>query len=91
MPFAPGSRVGSYRIVSSLGESETGEVYRAIDERSETPVAMTVLAERLTNGQIALRLGVSERTVESHVSALLRKLAVRGRGELAEKASASSA
>ena len=59
---------------------ETAEVDAPVREvldhrvtRRELEV-LAALAERLTNGQIALRLGVSERTVESHVSALLRKL-----------------
>ncbi len=46
------------------------------------------LAERLTNREIGTRLCVSERTVESHVSALLRKLDAGNRLELAARARA---
>jgi DNA-binding CsgD family transcriptional regulator len=35
----------------------------------------------LSNAQIAALLGLSGRTVENHVSAILRKLGVRTRGE----------
>ena len=40
---------------------------------------LDALAERLTNAEIAERLYVSERTVESHVSSLLRKLGAANR------------
>ena len=43
---------------------------------------LAALADRLTNGEIAVRLSVGERTVETHVSSLLRKLGVSGRAEL---------
>lgn len=42
------------------------------------------VAERLRNREIAVRLHVSVRTVESHVAALLRKLAVADRAALVE-------
>jgi hypothetical protein len=45
---------------------------------------LAALAERLTNAEIAARLFVSERTVESHVAALLRKLEAANRRELAD-------
>ena len=41
------------------------------------------IGERQTNSEIAALLSVSERTVESHVSALLRKLGAANRLELA--------
>src|SRR4051812_41114902 len=40
------------------------------------------LGERLTNQEIAERLHISVRTVESHVSTLLRKIGVAGRRDL---------
>lgn len=49
-----------------------------------TPRELTVLdlvAEGLSNAEIAERLFVSPRTVDYHVSALLRKLDARTRGE----------
>jgi len=47
---------------------------------------LLAVADRLTNAEIADRLHVSVRTVESHVSALLRKLDARDRRELAARA-----
>ena len=43
---------------------------------------LDAVAERLTNAEVAARLHVSERTVESHVSSLLRKLGARNRIDL---------
>jgi DNA-binding NarL/FixJ family response regulator len=45
-----------------------------------------LLAEGLRNAEIAERLVLSEKTVGHHVSAVLRKLDVRSRGEAATKA-----
>jgi DNA-binding CsgD family transcriptional regulator/tetratricopeptide (TPR) repeat protein len=47
---------------------------------------LALLAEGLRNAQIAERLVVSEKTVDHHVSAILRKLAVRTRGEAGAQA-----
>lgn len=44
---------------------------------------LPLLAEGLRNAQIAERLVVSHKTVDHHVSAILRKLGVRTRGEAA--------
>jgi DNA-binding NarL/FixJ family response regulator len=45
-----------------------------------------LVAQRLTNAEIAGRLRVSERTVETHVSSLLHKLRAHNRIELARRA-----
>jgi DNA-binding CsgD family transcriptional regulator len=47
---------------------------------------LALLAERLTSPEIAERLYVSPRTVETHVASLLRKFAVANRRELAQRA-----
>lgn len=47
---------------------------------------LRLLAEGLRNAQIAQRLVVSEKTVDHHVSAILRKLDVGTRGEAAARA-----
>jgi len=44
---------------------------------------LPLVAEGLRNAQIAERLVVSEKTVAHHVSAILRKLDVKTRGEAA--------
>jgi predicted ATPase/DNA-binding CsgD family transcriptional regulator len=47
---------------------------------------LAAVADRLTNAEIAQRLHISVRTVESHVSSLLRKLGVSDRRQLASRA-----
>ncbi len=47
---------------------------------------LSLLAEGRRNAQIAARLVVSEKTVAHHVSAILRKLNVRSRGEASAEA-----
>ena len=55
-----------------------------VSEREAEVLAL--VSEHLTNQQIAARLHLSVRTVESHVSSLLRKLGVADRRALAELA-----
>ena len=45
-----------------------------------------LVAEGLRNGEIAERLVLSQKTVDHHVSAILRKLDVRTRGQAAAEA-----
>jgi predicted ATPase/DNA-binding CsgD family transcriptional regulator len=62
---------------------------RVFDEAAVSPRESEVLAavaDHLTNSEIAARLFISVRTVESHVSSLLRKLQVDDRRELASAA-----
>jgi DNA-binding CsgD family transcriptional regulator len=47
---------------------------------------LALVAEGLRNAEIAQRLFVSRRTVDNHVSAILRKLGVESRGEAVAKA-----
>jgi DNA-binding CsgD family transcriptional regulator len=63
-------------VVNSLVPSEVGVSAREAE-------VLGALAEHLTNAEIGARLFISIRTVESHVSSLLRKLQVDDRRALA--------
>jgi len=45
MPLSPGTRLGSYDIVSLLGAGGMGEVYRARDPRLQREIALKVLPD----------------------------------------------
>ena len=67
---------------ASLPMSPDGLARAGVTEREREVLALLVV--RLTNREIAERLGCSVRTVESHVSALLGKLGVHDRVTLAQ-------
>jgi predicted ATPase/DNA-binding CsgD family transcriptional regulator len=67
------------RVTIHGGPAEAG-----VSEREAE--VLDLIAERATNAEIASRLFVSIRTVESHVSSLLRKLGASDRRELARLA-----
>lgn len=74
--------------------AELGRFARAAREGSRVHTTLTtrereilvLLAEGLTTHQIGRRLGISPRTVETHVAKLYRKLAVRTRIQAMAKA-----
>jgi serine/threonine-protein kinase len=49
MALAPGSRLGGFEIISSLGAGGMGEVYRARDLRLHREVAIKVLPDGLAD------------------------------------------
>jgi predicted ATPase/DNA-binding CsgD family transcriptional regulator len=73
---------GGSDLVESVG---VHQLERAGVTRREREVLL-LLGDRLTNAEIAERLFISVRTVESHVSALLVKLALSDRRALASTA-----
>lgn len=65
------------------GTPEGDEVDQLLSARESE--VLRLLAEGLTDREIAGALAISPRTVESHVSSLLRKLRVRNRAEAAQR------
>jgi DNA-binding CsgD family transcriptional regulator len=68
-------------VPAALGQSST-ETQQAALSRRERQLAYLV-AQGLTNRQIARELFISERTVENHVSRMLKKLDLRSREQIA--------
>jgi DNA-binding NarL/FixJ family response regulator len=64
----------------SLAEDEVGGLLSAREQE-----VLRLLAEGMTDREIASALAISPRTVESHVSSVLRKLGVRNRAEAAQR------
>src|SRR5262245_34571708 len=52
MPLGPGTRLGPYEIVSSLGAGGMGEVYKAKDTRLDRTVAIKVLPAHVSGDQV---------------------------------------
>jgi DNA-binding CsgD family transcriptional regulator/tetratricopeptide (TPR) repeat protein len=74
---------------TGLGNGRADRSSRAGITAREADV-LALVADGMTNKEIAQRLGVSPRTVEKHVEALLRKTGVRSRTQLAIWASEPS-
>nr|MBA2694423.1 response regulator transcription factor [Actinomycetota bacterium] len=71
----PGWVVVGEGVQASIGQRLTERTMLTARERE----VVGLVTEGLTNLQIAQRLFVSERTVETHVCAILRKLGFRSR------------
>ena len=66
MALAPGTRLGPYEVVASLGAGGMGEVYRAFDTRLERTVAIKILPEhRSSSGELKARFEREARAVSS--------------------------
>jgi DNA-binding NarL/FixJ family response regulator len=80
--------------VEQIAVTELGKFARMAREGSEVLASLTVrehevlvmISSGLTTGQMATRLGISPRTVETHVAKLYRKLGVRTRVQAVSRA-----
>jgi DNA-binding NarL/FixJ family response regulator len=77
--------------VTALGQlarraREGADVAAGLTQRERQVLAL--VSEGLTVGQVATRLGISPRTVETHVAKLYRKLGVRTRLQAVSRAAA---
>ena len=80
------SRQHAAQVVEHLqrgGQGGMPDEMRLLSAREQE--VLRLLAEGLTDREIAGALAISPRTVESHVSAVLRKLEVRNRAEAAQR------
>jgi DNA-binding CsgD family transcriptional regulator len=73
----PVAHTGSHRVLGDNNFVYIGQVPQVTGVSAREAEVHAGIAEHLTNAEIAERLLISVRTVESHVSSLLRKLGVR--------------
>jgi DNA-binding CsgD family transcriptional regulator len=69
------------------GDTEAPEHLRAAGVTSREMDVLVLLSQGLTNAEIAARLFLSPRTVDTHVTRLLAKTGARGRNELRRRLS----
>jgi DNA-binding NarL/FixJ family response regulator len=76
--------LAEFLIAGPAGPAETPAQLSALNRLTERQRAVALLvAEGMTNGEIAARLSVSGATVKSHITAVMRRLGVRSRTQLA--------
>ena len=85
----PMSRAHAAQVVEHLqrtsrsGSAEDGDISARLSSREYE--VLRLLADGMTDREIATGLAISPRTVESHVGSVLRKLGVRNRAEAAQR------
>jgi len=67
-------------LQARLTVDNRGDVARRLTAREIQVVRLVALGSR--NAEVASRLSISEQTVKTHLTKILRKLAIRGRSEL---------
>jgi two-component system response regulator DevR len=83
----PMSRIHAAQVLEHLTRTarpDAGEGLSSLLSAREVEV-LRLLADGMTDREIGMALAISPRTVESHVSNLLRKLGVRNRAEAAQR------
>ena len=80
-PVSKELQIGNYAVVSVMGDVNFLEERPRLTPREQD--VLSVLGKGKTNRQIAQALNISERTVEYHMSNLMRKLAITSRIEAA--------
>jgi predicted ATPase/DNA-binding CsgD family transcriptional regulator len=74
-------------FVEVSGVRKNGAVTETVEISAREAEVLALVGEHLSNAEIAAKLYISSRTVESHVSSLLRKLDAPDRRALAQRAS----
>src|SRR3979490_996399 len=82
-PFAPLAHPGNYRYSEKQDPSDENDMVQVSGLTKREREVAAFVAEGLTNRDIANRLVISDRTVETHVEHIRNKLGVRSRAQVA--------